>query len=119
VTSPSIEQLVTKLVQEAPVLDASTVDDLVRALRTDARALARSIAKVVELVGEQLIDPGIALPALAMACATLCDVRLGDAEREAARFEIETLMPLPDHHGKRPTFVIADVPLTRLKKPTN
>ena len=118
----SIEQLITKLVHDAPVLDGRTVDDLVTARRRDARPLARSIAKVVELVGEQLIDPGIALPALAMACHTLCDARLGDREREAARFEIETLMPLPDHGGAAPPkFVIPDVPVTRLglKKKTS
>jgi len=118
----SVEQLITKLVQEAPVLDGGTIDDLVTALRRDARPLARSIAKVVELVGEQLIDPGIALPALAMACHTLYDARLGDKEREAARYEIETLLPVPDHGGSAPPrFVIPDVPVTRLgtKKKTN
>ncbi len=122
-TAVSIEQLITRLVQEAPVLDRPTIDDLVGALRRDARPLARSIAKVVELVGEQLIDPGIALPALAMACHTLGDARLGEAEREAARFEIETLLPVPDHAGKTPPrFVVPDVPVTRLgakKKTTN
>jgi hypothetical protein len=121
-TPATIEELITRLVQEAPALDAATVDDLVGALRRDARPLARSIAKVVELVGEQLIDPGVALPALAMACHTLSDARLGDAERDAARFEIETLLPVPDHSGGAPPrFVIPDVPVTRLgtKKKTN
>lgn len=116
----SIDQLITKLVQEAPVLDAPTIDDLVAALHRDARPLARSIARVVELVGEHLIDPGIALPALAMACHTLGDARLGDAERDAARFEIETLLPVPDHGGNtRPAFVVPDVPIVRLRKKTN
>jgi hypothetical protein len=115
----SVEWLITKLVQDAPVLDSGTISDLVVALRRDARPLARAIAKVVELVGEQLIDAGIALPALAMACHTLNDARLGESEREAARFEIETLLPIPDHAGARPRFVVPDVPATRLKKPTN
>jgi len=116
----TIEALVTKLVQAAPVLDGSTVEALVTALRRDARPLARSIAKVTELVGEALIDAGVALPALAMACATLCDARLGDTEREAARFEIETLLPIPDHGGaKPPTCVVPDVPIVKLKKRTN
>lgn len=116
----SIEALITKLVQDAPTLDGPTVDDLVGALRRDGRPLARSIAKVVALVGEQLIDPGIALPALAMACHTLCDARLGDREREAARFEIETLLPMPDYGGGAPPkFVIPDVPVGSLKKRTN
>jgi hypothetical protein len=117
----TIEALITNLVQGAPALDRTTLDELVAMLRRDARPLARSIAKVVELVGEQLIDAGIALPALAMACATLCDVRLGEREREAARFEIETLLPLPDHAGAPPRFVVPDVPITRLvtRKRTN
>jgi hypothetical protein len=55
-----------------------------------------SIAQVVELVAAEKIDAGIALPALAMACGTLVDPRLGDREREAARFEIETLLPMPE-----------------------
>jgi len=111
----SIEQLITKLVQDAPVLDDRTIIDLLAALRRDARPLARSIARVVELVGEQLVDPGIALPALAMACHTLCDARLGESERDAAQFEIDTLMPMPDHGGAAPPkFVIPDVPVTRL-----
>lgn len=117
----AIEPLITKLVQDAPALDRSTIDELVAALRRDARPLARSIAKVVELVGEDLVDAGIALPALAMACHTLCDARADEAAREAARFEIETLLPVPDAVGARPHFVVPDVPVTRLagKKRTN
>ncbi len=116
----AVEALITKLVQEAPILDGPTIDDLVAALRRDGRPLARSIAKVIGLVGEHLIDAGIALPALAMACQTLFDERLGDPEREAARFEIETLLPMPDHAGAAaPRFVIPDVPASRLKKKTN
>lgn len=107
-----IEALITRLVQEAPVLDASVVDELVRALRADGRPLAGSIANVVELVGNG-IDPGIALPALAMACTTLCDARLGEREREAARYEIETLLPLPT---KPPTIAAPDVPITSVNR---
>ncbi len=115
----TIEQLITKLVQDAPSLDRDTIDDLVEKLQREASPLARSIARVVELVGEHLVDAGIALPALAMACTTLCDARSGTAEREAARFEIETLLPLPQ--GAAPSrVVVPDVPLARLgtKKPT-
>lgn len=111
-----IEQLITGLVQSAPRLEAGEIDELVRRLQAMGSPLARSIARVVELVGEQLIDAGIALPALAMACATLVDGvrgKLGQRELEAARFEIETLMPLPD----RPARVQApDVPLSSLRK---
>jgi hypothetical protein len=121
-TLDQIEHLITTLVQTAPELEPAVADELVRLLlelggspaRPLARPLARSIARVVELVAEQLVDPGIALPALAMACATLADgVRgaLGARELEAARYEIETLMPLPD----RPARIGApDVPVSAL-----
>lgn len=111
-----IEQLITLLVQRAPTVDPAVSDDLVDHLHRVGSPLARSIARVVELVAEQLVDPGIALPALAMACATLADgVRgtLGARELEAARYEIETLMPVPD----RPTPIGApDVPISALRK---
>jgi len=64
----SIEALITRLVQEAPTLDASAVDALVGALQRDGRPLALAIARVVELVAARTIDMAIALPALAMAC---------------------------------------------------
>lgn len=114
-----IEELITLLVQRAPVIDTAAADELVEHLHRVGSPLARSIARVVELVAEQLVDPGISLPALAMACATLADgVRgaLGERELEAARFEIETLMPVPD----RPPRVVApaapDVPLSSLRR---
>jgi hypothetical protein len=107
-----IEPLITRLVQEAPVLDADVIAELTNALRSDGRPLALSIARVVELVGTGAIDPGIALPALAMACATLSDQRLAEREREAARFEIETLLPVP---GKAPIIAAPDVPLDSLR----
>ncbi len=106
--------MVTRLVQDAPVLDPALIADLVIALRVDGSSLAHAIARVVELVGEQLVDAGIALPALAMACASLGS--LDTTVRESAQFEIETLLPVPD--GPRVRVVIPDVPLTRLRKPT-
>ncbi|HEU4735093.1 MAG TPA: hypothetical protein VFT22_44685, partial [Kofleriaceae bacterium] len=73
-------------------------------------------ARVVELVTEQLVAPGIALPPLAMACATLvagARGALGERELEAARYEIDTLLPLPD----RPVAIAApDVPVSALRK---
>jgi hypothetical protein len=109
-----IEQLITHLVQRAPSFDPEASEELVERLYRVGSPLARSIARVVELVAEQLVDPGIALPALAMACATLADgVRgaLGARELEAARYEIETLMPVPD----RPARIGApDVPVSAL-----
>lgn len=113
-----IEALSTELVRRAPVIDGAVVDQLLAQLRRIGSPLARSLARVVELVGEQLIDPGIALPPIAMACATLADGvrgKLGHKELEAARFEIETLMPMPD---KPPPITLAapDVPLSALRK---
>lgn len=90
-----IEALITRLVREAPMLDPAAIETLVDALAKDGRPLALAIAKVVTLVGHGRIDAGIALPALAMACTTLCDERLTEREHEAARYEIETLLPLP------------------------
>jgi len=111
-----IEQLITELVQRAPIADAAVVDELTAALQRIGTPLARSIARVTELVAEQLVDPGIALPALAMACATLADgVRgaLGERELEAARYEIETLQPTPDPPAR---VVLPQVPLTALRR---
>jgi hypothetical protein len=110
-----IEELITELVQRAPVADAAVVDELVAALHRIGSPLARSIARVTELVAEQLVDPGVALPALAMACATLADGvrgKLGERELEAARYQIDTLMPLPD----RPAVRVPDVPISSLRK---
>jgi hypothetical protein len=99
-------------VQSAPALDPRVIENLIEELRAQGSPLALSIARVVELVGEQLVDPGIALPALASACATLADgKRLGGAALEAARYEIETLLPVPD---KPPKLAAPDVPLTSL-----
>ena len=110
------EELITDLVQRAPALDGAVVDELIDELRGWGTKLSLSLARVIELVGDGLIDPGIALPALAMACATLADGlrgRLTDKELEAARFEIETLLPVPDN---RPKLTVPDVPLTKLRR---
>lgn len=101
-----IEALITRLVREAPVLDKAAIEELVDLLAKDGRPLAMAIAKVVTLVGAGRIDAGIALPALAMACTTLCDARLTEREHEAARYEIETLLPMP---------VKPDVPVDSLR----
>ena len=127
-----ISALSTRLVQQAPDLDEATVAELIEALQREASPLALAIARVVELVAEQLppsrdrgeqdlhrraprVDPGIALPALAMACTTLEDTRLGEREREAARYEIETLLPVPDP-ARPPRIAGPDVPLTALSR---
>jgi hypothetical protein len=108
-----IEAAITGLVQQAPALDAATLDELVRKLRGVGSPLALAIARVVELVGTGRVDAGVALPALAMACATLGDGlrgRVSERELEAARYEVETLLPLPD----REKPVVPDVPVDGL-----
>lgn len=90
-----IEELITRIVQEAPAIDPRAVSDLRDALWTNGSPLALAIARIVELVAEGLVDPGIALPALAEACATLVSSR--DATvLAAAKFQIDTLEPKPD-----------------------
>ena len=111
-----IEQLITLLVQRAPAADQAVVDELTEHLHRIGSPLARSIARVVELCAEDLVAPGVALPPLAMACATLADGvrgKLTDRELEAARYEIETLLPLPD---KPPAIAAPDVPVSALRK---
>jgi hypothetical protein len=113
-----IQELITRLVREAPALDPAVCEQLVDELRANGAPLAVAIARVVELLaldlapsregGEvddrerraQRVDPGIALPPLAMACATLLDPALTAHEHEAARYEIETLLPVPDRPVK-------------------
>ncbi len=108
-----IEALVTRLVQDAPDLAPDVVADLTTRLRADGRPLALAIARVVELVAAGAIDQAISLPALAMACGTLCDPRLTAKEHEAARYEIDTLLPVPKI---APVLTAPDVPLVSLKR---
>ena len=111
-----IEELSTALVQQAPELDPTTVEALRRALERIDRPLARSIARIVELVVMDVVDPAIALPALAEACATLAAGLAGgvdDRVLEAARYQIDTLQPVPN----KPAGVVRfDVPIATLKR---
>jgi hypothetical protein len=90
-----IEQLITKLVQQAPELDSTIVTELRDALWADGRPLALAIGRVLELVAEHLVDAGIALPALAEAIATLAASH-DPKVLEAARYQVDTLVPKPD-----------------------
>lgn len=116
----TINRAITTLVQQAPQLDRTIADGLITELRAidDAGApLAGVIARVVALLLEQRCDQGIALPALAMACATLGDFTrgtLGLREVEAARYEIETLLPVPG--PPPPKLVTPDVPIIQLTR---
>ncbi len=116
----TFERAITTLVQQAPQLDHSIARSLItelRAIDTTAAPLANVIARVVELVLEQRVDQGIALPALAMACATLGEFTrgtLGLREVEAARYEIETLLPVPG--APAPRLQAPDVPIIQLTR---
>lgn len=113
-----IERLSTELVQDAPDLH----DDTVAALRTNLERigtpLALTIARIVELVHEGLVDPAISLPALAEACATCAAGVRGQLDAkvlEAARYQIDTLTPMPDK-PKAPELRAPDVKLIDLTR---
>jgi hypothetical protein len=111
-----IESLVTALVQSAPALDPAVVRALVAelgAVTEERAALAAAIARCIELVARGAIDPGISLPHLAMACATLTAPTSDARVLAATQYEIETLLPVP----ARPKPVEPDVPLTALVRP--
>ncbi|NVB77255.1 MAG: hypothetical protein HOV81_02570 [Kofleriaceae bacterium] len=111
-----IERLSTKLVQDAPARDPADVAQLVLELRAIGSPLALAIARIVEYVDDGLVDPAIALPALAEACATLVagvKGQVDDSVLEAARYQIDTLTPMPD---KPPRVVSIDVPIIKLRK---
>src|SRR5439155_1221686 len=87
---------------------------VVHGSETPGEALRRQARELIETIAA--IEPPTAL---AMACATLADgVRgtLGARELEAARFEIETLMPVPDRPPRVAASDAPDVPLSSLRK---
>src|SRR6185312_13690705 len=92
----TLVELVTSLVQAAPARDPGTIGDLLDGLRRHGSRLALSIARIVELVDEDLVDPGVALPALAEAIDALVDPGADRASLEAAQYRIDTLEPRPD-----------------------
>jgi hypothetical protein len=116
----AIERCITQLVREAPALDEAVAAELVEQLRIVGSPLALSIARIVELVAEGLVAPAVALPHLAMSCATLADGiagRLTERELEAARYEVDTLLPVPEVPGVRAVaFPLPDVPLAALTR---
>jgi hypothetical protein len=112
----TFEELSTRLVQQAPDLDPATITQLREELWSVGSPLALAIARIYELVDAGVVDPAIALPALAEACATLVagiEGRVGMRELEAARYQVDTLEPVPD---KPPSTAAPDVPLTSLRK---
>jgi hypothetical protein len=112
----ALESLSTALVQQAPTLDAQTLAQVRDELLAVGSPLALTIARVYELVEQGVVDPAIALPALAEACATLAAGIAGRVDAralEAARYQIDTLLPLPD---KPPRVAAPDVLATSLKR---
>ena len=107
----TLPELVTRLVQTAPVREPATIGALLDGLRTNGTRLALALARILELVDEELIDPGIALPALAEAIDALVDPRADRASRDAAQYRIETLEPRPDPPAR---IAVPDVPLAAL-----
>ena len=77
---------ITQLVQHAP---GRSTPRRSTSCATRSSASARrsrcAISRIVELVGEQLVDPGIALPALAEACATLVAGTRGEVDALCSR----------------------------------
>ncbi len=111
-----LEQLSVALVQQAPALDPDVLAHLRDELHAVGSPLALAIARIYELVERDLVDPAIALPALAEACATLVagiEGRVDERVLEAARYQIDTLEPVPDKPARVDT---PDVPLTSLRK---
>ncbi len=115
-TLADIEPAITKLVHEAPARDAATVATLLCALRAVGSPLALVIARTIEYVDDDLLDPGVALPALAEACATLVAGVRGAVDQrvlDAATYQIATLEPMPDRPAKIAT---PDVYIDRITK---
>ena len=114
----SIEALATELVQEAPTLDPAVARRAARraASKSARRSRCRSRASTSSS-SHGLVDPAIALPALAEACATLVagiEGTVGDRVLEAARYQIDTLTPMPNK--PKNLLVTPDVPLISLKR---
>ena len=112
----TIEPAITRLVQEAPARDGATVTALLEALRDVGSPLALVIARMLEYLADDLVDPGVALPALAEACATLVAGTRGQLDQrvlDAAEYQIATLEPMPD---RPPKIATPDVAITQLRK---
>ncbi|MFT3692938.1 MAG: hypothetical protein QM831_07345 [Kofleriaceae bacterium] len=115
----AIEPAITKLVREAPSRDRATVDALIADLREVGSKLSLVIARTLEYLDDDLIDPAIALPALAEACNTLVlgvQGKLDAKSLAAAEYQIATLEPMPDKPPKIATPDVSVIQLNR-KKP--
>ena len=124
VHSPAGEQLLAAcigLVQNAQSLrapDLERVAVLALASITDATAHERAmLAFAIERTCDELIDgrvaPGVSLPALCMAADQLVNGAPGIA---AARFEIDTLLPLPGAAPASTLLLAGDTLLRNLQR---
>jgi len=107
-----IDELATQLVQQAPELAPDTIAALRTQLEQQGSPLALAISRIVELVAEGLVDPAIALPPIAEACAVL--VATSDPRvLEAMHYQIDTLEPVPD---RPPSIAAPDVPINLVRR---
>lgn len=109
-------ELINALIESAPARDRATVDELLGKLRANGTKLALTIARILEFVDEDLVDAGIALPALAEAIDALLDANANAASKAAAEYRIATLEPRPDAGRGGAVFVVPDVPLSSLSR---
>lgn len=99
-----IEAIMIKLVREAPQRDPAEIATVRTALDRIGTPLAASIARVLDGVANDRIDPAISLPALAEACATLVAGLAGKLDQrslDAACHQLDSLEPVP----RPPTLV--------------
>ena len=109
----TLAALVTTLVQTAPRRDGATVTGLLDGLRANGSTLALTIARILELVDEDLVDAGVALPAIAEAIDALVDPGADRASLAAAEYRIATLEPRPDPPAR---LQVPDVRLDALSR---
>lgn len=113
----ALEAALTGLIQAAPGLapvEVGAAADLALAIAAalmgpnpdhdagrDRLRLALAIERILDDVAAGELEQGVALPAVAMAAATLGQALAGEVPRllagvRAATYELETLLPLPD-----------------------
>jgi len=111
-----VTELINALIESAPARDRATVEALLGKLRANGTALALTIARILEYVDEDLVDAGVALPALAEAIDALLDPHANAAAKAAADYRIATLEPRPDANRGGTAFVVPDVPVGSLSR---
>lgn len=78
------------------VAEEGVAEEKAAKVRGERIGLLCAMERCLELIGDGLVDAGVALPALAMAAHTARSSDSGAAAAiAAARYEIETLLPVP------------------------